>query len=278
MAAAAGVPPQRLRNSSFRRLFRDAYVAAQLPLTLEVRSAAALLVMPPGTVISHWTCLALLGLDYEQGRDEVHVTPPPSASRPRHQRGIRVHERSASSPSLSVRGLPVSGPGRTFVDMAALVPPDELVVIGDHLLRRAGGLDALVEGLERERGQRHVVRARRALPLLRVGVDSPPETRLRLRIVRFGLPEPEVNITVRDRAGGWLGRAELGYRKERVLIQYEGDIHRTDRRRWRKDIARDESYRDEGWAVLRATADDVERPRRFCLRLQRLLTAADQAA
>jgi len=278
MASAAGVPSQRLRNSSYRRLYRDVHVVAQLPLTLDVRCRAALLVMPPETVLSHWTCLALRGLDYEQGRDQLHVTPPPSASRPRHQEGIRVHERSGASPSLLVRGIPVSGAARTFVDMAALVPEDELVVIGDHLLRRAGGLDALVNGLAHERGQRFVLRARRVLAHLREGVDSPQETRLRLRIVRFGLPEPEVNITVRDRAGGWLGRAELGYRKERVLIQYEGDIHRTDRRQWRKDIARDEAYRDEGWAVLRATADDVERPRRFCMRLQRLLTAAHQAA
>jgi hypothetical protein len=114
----------------------------------------------------------------------------------------------------------------------------------------------------------------RALGRARDGVDSPQETRLRLGIVAYGLPEPDVAVVVRDRHGEWLGVVELGYRKRRVLIQYEGDLHRTSRRRWRQDIARDEAYIAEGWRVLRATADDVDRPARFCHRLQQVLEQA----
>lgn len=274
MAEAAGVPARRLRNGGFVRLSRDAYVVAETTVTLQVRCRAALLSMPPGSVLSHWTALALLGLADPAAQTTLHVTPPPGASIPRHQAGIRVHQRVLPDEPFEVDGLPVSGAARTMVDMAPLVGADRLVVIGDQLVRRAGGLDALVAQMGREAGQRHVIKAREAVARVREGVDSPPETLLRLAIVRYGLPEPEVDVPIYDRAGTWLGRSELAYRRLMILIQYEGDVHRTTRRRWRQDIARDESYLAEGWRTLRATADDIHRPTPFCVRLEQARNAA----
>lgn len=268
MAAAAGVPARRLRNGGFVRLARDVYVVAGTELTLEVRSRAALLAMPAGSVMSHWSALALLGLADPAAQRVLHVTPPPEAAVPRHREGIRIHQRTIPSEPMLVRDIPVAGAARTMVDMAPLVRSDRLVVIGDQVVRRAGGLDALVTQMAREAGQRHVVKARAALALVREGVDSPPETLLRLAIVRFGLPEPEVDVPIYDEAGAWLGRGELVYRKLRILIQYEGDVHRTNPRRWRQDIARDESYHAAGWRTLRATAQDLARPTPFCVRLE----------
>jgi hypothetical protein len=109
--------------------------------------------------------------------------------------------------------------------------------------------------------------------LLRPGVDSPQETRLRLIIVRAGLPEPDVNVPVFDAAGEWIGSPDLGYGAYRIALQYEGDVHRSNPRRWRQDIARDEAFADAGWLVLRTTADDVARPSRFLHRLTRALVA-----
>lgn len=171
-------------------------------------------------------------------------------------------------------GLRVTSPGRTLLDVAPGLTDDELVVAADHLARIGGSVASLrreVEATARHRAARRVLRA---LERARDGVDSPQETRLRLGIVASGLPEPDVALVVRDRHGEWLGVVELGYREQRVLIQYEGDAHRTNPRRWRQDIARDEAYLAEGWRLLRATADDVERPARFCHRLQQALVQA----
>jgi hypothetical protein len=272
MAREAGVAASRLRRNRFRRVLRGVYVTADTPDSLWLRCAAAGLLLPEQAAFSHTTALAVTGL--RTGDDEVHATVPVPAPAPRSRDGLVVHRSAVPLVPVSVHGVSITAPGRTLLDMAALVTRDELVVVGDHLVRRAGSVDALaaeVLALTTHPGRR---RAASALPLVRLGVDSPQETRLRLAIVRFGLPEPQVALTVLDRAGEWLGEADLGYRWARVAIQYDGDIHRTSRRRWRQDIARDEAYRAEGWRVLRATGDDVDRPRRFCTRLEQALLDA----
>lgn len=187
---------------------------------------------------------------------------------PRHQPGIRVHQRTVANESALVAGVPTAGVGRTMVDMAPYLSHRRLVVVGDAMVRRAGGLDRLAEQVEREAGQRYVVKAREAARYVRAGVDSPQETLLRLAVVAGGLPEPEVDIDVRDPAGEWIGHGDLGYRELRIVMQFEGDVHRTNRRRWRQDIARDESFVAVGWRVLRATGDDIVRPAAFCWRVQ----------
>ena len=273
MAEQAGVPRRRLRNSGYRRLFRDVYVAATEADSLRLRCEGALLTVPAGSALSHWSVLELTGL-YGSGREGVvDLSTQPGTWRPRQQPGLVVHERSHEFAVPMLRGLPTTGPARTLVDVAPYLPPSELVVVSDHLLRTMGGLDAMVAGMADEAGRRYVSLARAALDRSREGVDSPQETRLRLRIVDYGLPEPEVNLIVLDDAGEWLGRSELGYRRWRILLQYEGDVHRTNRRRWRQDIARDEAYADNGWRVVRATAEDVDRPARFCHRLERLIAS-----
>lgn len=266
-AEAAGVPSRRLRNAGFRRLARGVYATADTPDTMDVRCRAALLAMPDGSLISHWSALSLLGLA-ERPAEPIHVSIPPGASVPRHQPGIRVHERAVGNESLLVAGIPIAGAGRTLVDMAPHLTHRQLIVVGDAMVRRAGGLDALVVQMQREAGRREVVKARDAARRVRFGVDSPQETLIRLAVVDAGLPEPEVGIIVRDEAGEWIGQGDLGYRELRIVMQFEGDVHRTNRRRWRQDIARDESFIAAGWRVLRATGDDVIRPAAFCWRVE----------
>ena len=275
MAREAGIPTRRLSNGGFTSVGRGVWVTRGTAVTYDLRVRAAMLVVPDTAVVSHASALHVHGLWLPTLSDVVHVTMP-DGRRPRSRAGLRVHSRRGLLARQVVHGLPVTTAGQTFLDMASLVDGDELVVVGDHLVRPRGVLDELAQVVADHPGGRFRGRAARALGLVRPGVDSPQETRLRLAIVRFGLPEPEVNLVVRDAGGEWLGRSELGYRRERVLIQYEGDVHRTSRRQWRKDIARDESYRADGWTVLRATADDVTRPHRFCWRLAVALGLADR--
>ena len=86
-------------------------------------------------------------------------------------------------------------------------------MLGDSLVRRkrydAGGA-ARVRRLASIVGH-YSRRARRAAALVRTGVDSPMETRLRLLIVFAGLPEPEVDHRVHDDDGTLLRRYDLTY-------------------------------------------------------------------
>ncbi|WP_121371247.1 DUF559 domain-containing protein [Frondihabitans australicus] len=106
-------------------------------------------------------------------------------------------------------------------------------------------------------GRRGITALRQALGLARPGVRSPQETALRLLLLRRGLPEPEVNGIVRDDRGRRLGESDLIWRAVRVVVEYEGDQHRTDPAQFAKDIRRREDYAEAGWRVIRVTKSDL---------------------
>jgi hypothetical protein len=85
-------------------------------------------------------------------------------------------------------------------------------------------------------------------------------------LVLAGLPEPELNVRIYDRAGWFLGEGDLVHRSARLVLEYEGDHHRTDQAQWRKDLLRRERFEDAGWSVLRVTGDDLFPHRRELLR------------
>src|SRR5699024_2060728 len=82
--------------------------------------------------------------------------------------------------------------------------------------------------------------------------------------VRLILNDPDlvVNPNIYGE-GGWIGRPDLAHLELKVAIQYEGDVHRQDKRRWRSDITRDEVMREHGWEVVRVSAEDLRFPDRL---------------
>ena len=114
-----------------------------------------------------------------------------------------------------------------------------------------------------------------ALPQLRPRNNSPMETRARLLFLRGGLPEPELNVVINDSdSGQWLSDSDFVWRGPRVVAEFDGDHHRTDRQQWQNDVARRENLQDDGWAFMQLTYASVMRyPRNQSTvrRLRRLL-------
>lgn len=94
-----------------------------------------------------------------------------------------------------------------------------------------------------------------ALDRVRRRVDSPQETLLRLGLTAARLPEPVVQPPVMTAAG--IRHPDLGYLDKRLLIEYLGDVHRTDRETWRRDLIRVQLFEDAGYRVILAGAADV---------------------
>lgn len=101
---------------------------------------------------------------------------------------------------------------RTWLDLASLLSIDELVAAGDSIIvehgedfpvprRPLATVSDLQKIVGRHPGMRGVKKARLALDLVRVGSDSAPETMMRLALVRAGLPEPTLNVVLRNRMG-----------------------------------------------------------------------------
>ena len=93
--------------------------------------------------------------------------------------------------------------------------------------------------------------------LVRMGVDSVPESALRLLIVLAGLPEPEVNIRLRDVDGNVRFRIELGYEDARLAIEYDGRWHEEPAQRAHDAERRSGLSERDGWTFVIVTADDL---------------------
>jgi len=206
-------------------------------------------------------------------RASLDVAVPGTAYPPR-MKGVTGH-RMTSLPQLELRGgLPILPPEVVWLQLAPLLTLDELIVAGDHLVRRKrpeSSMEKLRDVVAAHGAQKGAVRARAAVEEVRPGTDSPKESEMRLVLVRAGLPEPVIGFTVFDATGGWVGTPDLAYVKQRVALDYEGEVHRIDERTFLGDIERREMFADAGWRHIRVTKDHLRSPHRLISRVAPLL-------
>ena len=166
----------------------------------------------------------------------VHVSIPPGTSFSRA--GVIVH-RPQTLPAVGTRrGVRLTPPEETFLACAAYLALVELVVLGDSLVGAgATTAEALITAAAHRRG-RGTRLARSAAALVRRGVDSPPETRLRLLLCLAGLPEPEVDHRIYSEVGQLLYRFDLSYPQIKLAIEYDGRHHERDPYRGRDLLRR----------------------------------------
>jgi hypothetical protein len=264
---------RQLRTGPWRRLFRDVYVAAEADVDHLTMCQAAALLAPAGAALSHRSAAMLYGANI-LGRDQpVEMTASPTAGM-RSQPGLVVARSPLPSADVWRRGgLPVTSPLRTAFDLARGSDLVAAVVGVDALLyQRVVKPEAAAEYLSGHATWNGVRRARRALALARPRVESPMETRVRLRVVLAGLPEPVVQYDVFDASGRFVARVDLAYPKARVALEYDGDHHR-ERATFQRDAVRLNRLRLLGWTVLRFTSDDVLRnPDRMLAHIRAALT------
>ncbi|MDR6687462.1 hypothetical protein J2Y41_003027 [Arthrobacter sp. 1088] len=165
-------------------------------------------------------------------------------------------------------GVRLTSPARTWLDLAALLPLEDLVVAGDHLVCSHGpdfpvpkealcSIEDLTEIVRRHPGMRGVRTARAALELIRVGADSAPETLMRLVLVNANLPEPTLNHVVRDALGRPVLWPDAAYREFKVSLQYDGQHHGSADQHLR-DIERQERSLAHGWLEVRISKHDLQ--------------------
>ena len=167
-------------------------------------------------------------------------------------------------------GVRLTSPARTWLDLATVLGVDELVAVGDSLVCEHGpehpfprqglcGVADLRDMVARHPGVRGVRKARAAVELIRVGADSAPETRMRLALVRGGLPEPVLNVVVRGEAVWgeppvlW---PDAAYPRWRVAVQYEG-AHHNGEEQYLRDIRRADTAARAGWLEIRVSRLDL---------------------
>jgi hypothetical protein len=227
--------------------------------------------MAPHAFWSHESAALLWGIPLPLPLDlDVHV----SVLRPhRAPRGKGVHGHQLAPGGVIIRelhGLRIADPASTWLQLSRTLSLRDLVAAGDaivaiprdsfgRLLPPDAALATLAELEAAALGFAHPGRAGAlaALPLLRVGSSSRPETHLRLALMDAGLPEPDLDVDIHDRHGRKLGHSELVYRGFRVVVEYECRHHLTSARQWNRDIAKYEDYAAAGWRVVRITSEHL---------------------
>lgn len=264
-----GVSVERARRSDISRPYRGV-IAHNFDLSSLRARAVALSVrqhMPP-FAFSHQTGAALLGLALPASvrHDRLHVTVPHPHRAPRLE-GVAGHAYRLDQTYVDVHSIVLESTGEArfvsvlsepwlLVTLATVVGLDDIVALADAMRWRAHS-----EGRELDfsaalaEGRAGSARAARALSLSELGVRSRPESLLRLNLARAGLPPATVAHTITGQ--GWSATPDLAWPQFKVLVEYEGDGHRTSARQFSHDVQRFERYADAGWQAIRATKLDL---------------------
>lgn len=287
-ARAAGVTARRLRAADIehphrgllRRVVEDPSVdepdEATEPLARDRRQRTEMLrrarlyrpLMVAHALFAGRTAAGIWGLPVDcSGELEVAALAPHRAPR---RRGITGRQIAPGLVTLREReGLRVASPASTWAMLADDLVTRELIVVGDavvHIPRdewgrrrpeRALATMSHLRAAVAAGPRRHVGRLRDALDFIRTESASPLETEFRLDADEAGLPGHALDVEIRDGGGRMLGVTEIAYPEFRVLVEIEGDHHRTSRHQWNRDIEKYAAYVAEGYEVVRLTSTHV---------------------
>lgn len=265
---------QRLASGEWLRLHPGVYVMGGRPDPgPEVRLVAAYLAVPSG-VVSHRSAAWVWGM-LDELPAQVEVSVGRAGSR-RPRRGVRVRSSrdGAFRAAVRRRGVLVTNPLRTLVDLASVAETAELGAALDSALRQklVGGEAVLAEIGRRSRsGVRGTEALRRALgdrgfP----GVETSALERALLEVVRAcGLPEPAREHPV---GPGGRYRADAAWVRACLIVEVDGfNVHGTAEA-LQADLARQNSLVEQGWRVLRYSwADLRDRPWQVGAEISRML-------
>jgi G:T-mismatch repair DNA endonuclease (very short patch repair protein) len=258
----------QLRSASWRRLRRDVYADAALPVDHRLLVLGVSVISPKEAVFAGLSSVVLAGgRDFATADDPVEVVLPPGT---RWRPGGDVHVRNAAMSDDEVvvdrRGLPRTGPIRTAVDLIRRSPLDDGVALLDRLvvagLADLAAVRAAAADLPKGRGSKL---ARDVSRLADGLAGSPQETQLRLLMSRAGLPPPVAQYRVFD-DDGFVGRVDFAFPDHRIVVEYDGLWHAAPGQ-FAKDRRRLNRLTAAGWRVVFVTAADLWHPQRLVARL-----------
>ena len=256
MGISDGAIHREVARGSLVRRHPRVFVDPAVPKCWEQELCAALLWAGDAAAVSHRAAAALWNLDGFQ-RQLTEITMPS----PRHGRPDVISHRGLFLPgdTSHVKGMRVTSPSRTLMDVASVADPEGLELALDCALRRGlTSVDYLQRRLQaREtRGRKRIKILRRLLAERQDGAgssESALETRF-LRLVRkHRLPVPQAGFEV----GPY--RIDFAYPDLRLGIELDGYVFHSGRQVWQRDLGRQNYLLSLGWMLLRFTWEDVTR-------------------
>jgi hypothetical protein len=173
---------------------------------------------------------------------------------------IARNERFTCDEVNEINDMAVATPQRAAFDLGRFLRRDSAVMHLDALARATGlASDHVLPLADIYKGARGIRRFRTAIDLMDAGAQSPKETWLRLLLIDAGYPRPQTQIPVFDDRGVPIAFLDMGWEDIMLAVEYDGDQHRTDRKRYVWDIRRQAFVERRGWIDIRVVNED--RPR-----------------
>jgi very-short-patch-repair endonuclease len=244
-----------VRRARLFRSFRGVFVVGHNASVELAAETEALLSVRPGAALSHWSAAALLGLWTPRPDPiEVVVDTWAAATNP----GVAVHRsRILESRDIWIRkGLPVTSPSRTMLDIALSATDRQLEIAFDRgisevilkpshvrdVLNRAGGHAGrarLTGLLERERGASTMTR-------------SEGEEAMLALCRQAGLPEPQLNA----KFGVW--ELDFYWPQARFVLEVDSYKYHSSRYRFERDRRKDNALRRADIEVMRIVRREIK--------------------
>ena len=263
-AIDAGLVSRRQLNSrAWQRLFQGVYADSRLKINHATRCAAATeFVLPADSVIAGRSAAKLYGAAGREDGDPVEALAPRAVVVPSNA-GVIVHcGKLAPEDRLQRKHYALTTPVRTCWDLARWLSPVEAVVVIDQLLARGVVTPAQLAAYRLKRRAetptpRGIRRYERVLELVDGGSQSPQESRVRVRLMLAGVPRPQTQCAIRDRAGTVVARVDMGWREYCLAVEYDGFGHVGSFARMGHDRQRHNAINDAEWDVVYVTAADL---------------------
>jgi hypothetical protein len=210
--------------------------------------------------VSHASSAAWLGAELPFAPTRLHLT----AERSRGRRadcveGVRLHRADlAPSEVVIVRGVEVTGPVRTVLDIARSMPVTEAVAIGDSMCRLGHTTPAEIEtaaiALASGPGRQAAVNVAQFLD---PRAESVFVSITRVEMAIGGLPAPTPQLNIIDRNGVWIARVDFAWPELRLILECDGFEFHGNREAFERDRRRWSALTRAGWRIVIVTWRDV---------------------
>lgn len=251
-----------VRSGRVLRLRHDQFTAPENRDDRRVAATAAARVCR-GSVVSHRSAALIHGLpllEVPPKRPDLTITP-----RGTGDVAAALLHRATLRPAdiIEIDGLPVTTVARTVIDLARSMSTAAALVTTDAALNRgladADDLELILRACRNWPGIR---RARRTLMAADGRAESPLESVSRLVLRWLALPTPDLQTTLCDRNGVFLGRADFYWDEFGVAGEADGRLKYEDRDVLTAEKLRQEALEDPGVAIVRWGWRDAQyRPR-----------------
>ncbi len=252
----------RIATGALLREYPAVFRVGHRAPSLEARYIAAVRACGDGAVLSGRAAAHLYGL--------VAGPPPPPEVTARGKRRLKgvLTRRASAIDSTTYRGIPIATVPATLVELAAVLPTEQLGRACHEAEVKHRTTPRQVEAvLARRPNRRGAGKLRRIL----AGDEPITVSRLERRFVELvrgaGLPLPVTNSTAGTR------RVDCRWPQARLTVELDGFRYHHSRYAWEQDRRREREARARGDEFRRYTYGDVyEEPTAMLAELRRLLS------